>query len=81
MTWQHTRVQVHEEVLRLLLAAAPQLPVPQLAGYLQVGPASLLHCIAGSARPYLLSWQKPMVAGSCFVCRVHAAHRQQHSSL
>ena len=47
------RVQVHEEVLRLLLAAAPQLPVPQLAGYLQVGP--LLRCIGGSAHRQLPS--------------------------
>ena len=30
----HSALQVHEEVLRLLLAAAPQLPVPQTAQYL-----------------------------------------------
>ena len=30
----HRTMQVHEEVLRLLLAAAPQLPVPQTAQYL-----------------------------------------------
>ena len=61
-------VQVHEEVLRLLLAAAPQLPVPQLTGYLQVGPACLLHCIAGSS--HQLSWKKPIVAISklCMPC-------------
>lgn len=31
-----TETQVHEEVLRLLMAAHSMLPIPQLAGYLQV---------------------------------------------
>lgn len=36
-----TETQVHEEVLRLLMAAHSMLPIPQLAGYLQVSPLSL----------------------------------------